>query len=86
MVRRLGQRNARVEAIRVRRARRERRSIVCSNLERVREGTGDKVGMLVQFTAQFVAGSVFEASGTITFLVIPVSLWRSRTTGVSHSS
>ncbi|KAE9554873.1 hypothetical protein FO519_001901 [Halicephalobus sp. NKZ332] len=28
------------------------------NLERVKEGTGDKVGLLIQFTSQFVAGFI----------------------------
>ena len=32
--------------------------IIFSNLERVKEGTGDKVGLLIQFTSQFVAGFV----------------------------
>ena len=43
-------------------------------MERVKEGTGDKVGLLIQFTSQFVAGFVIAFTYNWKLTLIMASL------------
>ena len=49
--------------------------MICSNLERIKEGIGDKFGMLLQYTAQFIAGFIiaFFYSWQLTLVMLSLT-------------
>lgn len=48
---------------------------ICSNLERVKEGTGDKIGMAFQYLSQFITGFIvaFTHSWQLTLVMLAVT-------------